>query len=393
MGTNRPRMLEDMEKSLKVLMISSDRKLFEEASAVLERIKEYGNLVEELHIVILSDAKHGLKNKQLSKNVWIYPTNSFFKYLRTLGAARIGKKIVFDNKFVRGQSIVTTQDSFECGWAGLKVKRKWRLPLEVQLHTDPFSPYFSGFLNTIRKIIARTVLAKADSVRVVSESLKSKILNLKSDANISVLPIYIDRKRIEEAKVSFDLHARFGWQFILLAVSRLSPEKNLTFALKVLAGVRTYFPDTGLVIAGSGPEEANLKSFVKKLDIEKNVAFVGWQEDLASYYKTANVFIQTSHFEGYGLSLIEAGLSGLPVITTPVGIGTELEHGKDAYIYTLDNPELFIEGVKDLIEHNHKRENLRINLKHTLETKLLSKENYLKVLKQGWEETSKKIKA
>lgn len=381
-----------MEPSaLKVLMISTDRNILSAGSAVSERMREYGGLVGELHIVLLSDASHRLSQGQIGPNVWVYPTSSSSRFFRHKDAARLGRKIVFDKKFVRGESLVTTQDPFECGWAGLKVKNKWRLPLEVQLHTDPFSPYFSGVINLVRKIIARKVLRKADAVRVVSRDLKEKI-SKRTLAPISVLPIYVDRERIEGGKINFDIHTRYPWQFILLAVSRLTPEKNISLALETLALVRKTFPETGLLIVGSGEEEGKLKSLVKKLGLVGAVEFAGWQEDLASFYKTANAFIQTSLFEGYGLSLVEAGLSGLPVLTTPVGIAQELEHGKDAYIYPVGHPELFAQGIVDLIENNQKRENLRINLKRTLESKLLSKEDYLSAMKSGWEAVAIKVR-
>ena len=113
---------------------------------------------------------------------------------------------------------------------------------------------------------------------------------------------------------------------------------------------------------------------------------------MASFYKTANAFIQTSFYEGYGLALVEAGLSGLPVVTTPVGIATELENGKDAYIFPHDRPDMFAAGIVDLIENNEKRENLRVNLKHTLDARLLSKEDYMAKIRDNWEKTALKIK-
>jgi len=378
---------------LKVLMISSDRNILVPDSAVEERMKTYGNLVEELHIVLLSDTSHGLKETKLSENVWVYPTNSLTSILRPINAARMGKRIILDKKFVRGESVITA-DSIECGWAGLKIKKKWRIPLEVQLHTDPFSPYFSGFQNRVRKAFARTVLAHTDSIRVVSENLKLNIVNLLKIENskLKILPIYVDKEKIKNEAIKFDLHARYPWHFIILTVSRLAPEKNLGLALEILSLVRQRFPDTGLVIVGSGPEEKSLKLKVQSLKLEGGVEFVGWQRELASFYKTANVFLQTSLFEGYGLSLVEAGLSGLPIVTTPVGIAEDLEHGKDAYIYPASRPDLFAEAIIDLIESNQKRENLRFNLKKTLESKLLSKEQYLSKLKENWENTAKKIK-
>jgi len=376
---------------MKVLMISNDRNILVPGSSVSERMIEYGKLVEELYIVLMSDKSHGLKDKQIGENVWICLTNSSVNFLRPLNAARLGKKIVFEKKFVRGKSVITAQDPFECGWAGLKIKKKWRIALEIQLHTDPFSPYFKGFPNMVRKLFVKRVLRGADLVRVVSASLKTEISKITS-AEIRVLPIYIDKKKIEDSRIVFDLHSRYPWHFILLAVSRLAPEKNLDLALKVLVLVRQKFPGTGLVIVGSGPEESRLKALTRKLGLVGAVEFVGWQENLASFYKTANAFIQTSLFEGHGLSLIEAGLSGLPVITTPVGIATELEIDRDAYIYPPENAEVFASGVMDLIENNHKRENLRINMKHTLNAKLISTDDYMAQIKDGWEKTAQKIR-
>ncbi len=371
-------------------MISGDRNVLVPASPVSERMKEYGALVGELHIVLMSDGRHGLKDKQLSENIWIYPTNSSAGIFRPLDAARLGKRIVLERKFVRGRSLITAQD-LESGWAGLRVKNKWRIPLELQMHTDPFSPHFKGFQNSVRKFFMRRIINGADTIRVVSENLKSKILNLKSDARVYVLPIYVDKRAIEDAPIRFDLHARYPWHFILLTVSRLEPEKNLPLALDVLSRVRQNFPDTGLIVVGDGADKNRLKTLVRKLNLDGAVEFAGWQNNLASFYKTANVFLQTSRYEGYGLSLVEAGLSGLPVVTTPVGIASELANGKDVYIFAHDRPDLFAAGVTDLIENNDKRENLRFNLKKTLESKLLSKEDYLSALQVEWGRTAGRI--
>lgn len=376
---------------LKILMISADRNLFVSGSAVSERIKEYGTLVEALHIVALSDSAHGLKEKKLSDNVWIYPTNSSLKLLRPLDAATIGKRIVLKHKFVRGLSVITAQDPFECGWAGLKIKKRWRLPLEVQLHTDPFSLGFSGFLNTLRKMLMKRVLKHSDSVRVVGNGLVEKVKRY-TDASVASLPIYVNAAAVKEAPVEFDVHTHYPWHFIILMVCRLEKEKNIPLALKILSLVRQVHPGTGLLIVGSGREEGRLKALVRKMGLNGVVEFAGEQKSLGSYYKTANVFLQTSAFEGYGLALVEAGLSGLPVVSTPVGIAAEMESGKEAYIYPSSNPELAAEAIVDLIENNQKRENLRLDMNRKLEGMLISKEEYLRKIKSLWEETSARIK-
>jgi glycosyltransferase involved in cell wall biosynthesis len=380
------------DTKLKVLMISSDRKILAPGSAVAERMKEYADLVQELHIILLSDKSHGLRDTQLASNLWVYPTNSIVSVLRPLDAARLGNRLVLDRKFVRGLSLLTA-DSIECGWAGQKIKSKWRVPLEVQIHNDPFSPYYSGFQNWVRKFHIKKVLKNADSIRVVSEQLKVKIGSYKLEVPITVLPIYVDREKIEEGKITFDLRGRFGWNFVILTVARLEPEKNVGLALEVLALVRQRYPEAGLVIVGSGSEENALKRKARSLDLGSNVVFEGWQESMSTYYKTANVLLQPSKFEGYSMTVVEAGLSGLPVITTPVGIAMEFEHGREAYIYPATNPELFAEGVIELIENNSKRESLRSNMKVALESKLIIKSVYLERILQNWVSTASKINA
>ena len=64
---------------LKVLMISTDRNILTPGSAVSERMKEYAGLVDELHIVLLSDKSHNLKETSLTPKLWVYPTNSSSK--------------------------------------------------------------------------------------------------------------------------------------------------------------------------------------------------------------------------------------------------------------------------------------------------------------------------
>lgn len=376
--------------NIKVLILSSDRNILTPGSAVSERMKEYGALVEELHIVLLSDTSHGLKETTLSPNVWVYPTNSSMSWLRPLNAASLGKKLVYDKKFIRGKSVITA-DSIECGWAGLKIKNKWRLPLEVQLHTNPFSPYFSGFQNKVRRFLADGVLRKADAVRCVSGAVAEIVAGKTDPQKVFVLPIFVDKDKLTKEQATFDVHARYGWRFVLLSVARLEPEKNLRLAIEVLASVRQRYADTGLVITGSGSEEGKLRSLVKSLGQEGFVEFAGWQDDLASFYKTSNIFLQTSYFEGYGLALVEAGLHGLPVVTTPVGLALDLENGKDAYICAHDDKAVFTAAILDLLENNFKRENLKVNLKRTLESKLISKEDFLNKMAERWVQTAAKI--
>ncbi|MBI2673877.1 MAG: glycosyltransferase family 4 protein [Candidatus Zambryskibacteria bacterium] len=363
-----------MEKGLKILMIGSDRKLFEDGSAVSERIKEYGKLVEELHVVVFTLKSLGLVEKHIAPNVWIYPTNSISRWLYPVDAVKIGRKI--------DATIITAQDPFESGWAGLRLKKILKIPLEAQLHTDPFSSNFSGMLNNMRKVIMKKVAKSADAIRVVRPSLKTKIIaKYDIDENkISILPIYIDRKRFY-GEPKFNLHERFKSKYVVLTVSRLSKEKNINIIISAMRKVK----DAILVIVGDGPERVNLENMAQHQHLEvelPSVVFEGWQEDLNSYYKTADLLVQASDFEGYGLSIVEAALCGLLSVSTPTGIAEDLDG-----VVKANNTETFAERINYLLHHEEERKGLGEKLKEAI--KIDTETDFLTALKNNWEKLAK----
>ena len=73
-----------------------------------------------------------------------------------------------------------------------------------------------------------------------------------------------------------------------------------------------------LVIVGDGHLEKNLKTFSKEIGIEQNVVWAGFCDDIPNVMAAFDVFVLSSRFEGFGLVLIEAMTSKLPVIATKV---------------------------------------------------------------------------
>ena len=128
---------------MKVISIGTDRKIFEEGSAVRGRMVEYGRLFEKLDIIIFSNRIMNHESRiKISENVWAYPTNSRNKFWYVIDAIRVGKKIIHNSKFLIHNSVLSTQDPFETGIVGLFLKLFYRLPMQVQLHTDFANKYF-----------------------------------------------------------------------------------------------------------------------------------------------------------------------------------------------------------------------------------------------------------
>ncbi len=368
---------------MRVLSIGTDRKLFEDGSAVLSRSLEYAKKMDELHIVVFTTSrKLKVKNKKVGNNLFLYPTNSVNKLFYVFDAIKLGRKIVLENRLTSQDSVLSSQDPFETGLVGRQLKKKFGLPLQVQIHTDFFSPHFkNSLLNRIRIFIAKIVLLNADGVRVVEDFLKDsiKIFSPSFKAKIDTLPVFVDIEKILNTVPKVDLNKEFPkFKFIIFMASRLSREKRIDVALRVFRNVLLKFPHAGLVIAGSGEDKNRLENMVIKLELEKNVAFIGWHNDLVTLYKTADLFLVTSEYEGYGMTLIEAGAAGCPIVTTKVGVAkTDLfKNGINCIVCSKFDVGCISSAVLEIISDNSKRELFKHRMQDSIKSRAINQEEY-----------------
>lgn len=375
---------------MKVLSISSDRMLFSAGSPVADRMVGYARNVDELHIIVFSTTHARLESASLGKNVWIYPTSSLNKFWYVFDAYRIGLRVAKERLFKKGRSLITTQDPFETGLVGMLLKKKLNIPLQVQLHTDVGSPYFKTGFNRIRISIARFVFKKADTVRAVSNNIAEEIAQSfhVPPSKISVLPVMVDKEKILHSPITTDLKSKYP-QFnpLILMVGRLEPEKNYSFAFSVFSEICKKSLSAGLVIVGNGSEEERLETYARELGIEKNVSFERNNSNISSYYKTADIFLHTSVFEGYGLVFAEAALSGCPIVSSKVGIAKGFEK-TEALICEVNDASCFIAAISELVVHREKRQEISSNAQKKINEQIPSKEEFLQQHQKLWENTA-----
>ena len=105
----------------------------------------------------------------------------------------------------------------------------------------------------------------------------------------------------------------------ILKVGRLSPEKGHALLLEAFAAVARGRPDVRLLLAGTGPLEADLRASVEKLSISRQVKFLGFVSDMPSLYARADLVVQSSFTEGLPNVVLEAAYLRVPIIATRVG--------------------------------------------------------------------------
>jgi glycosyltransferase involved in cell wall biosynthesis len=229
--------------------------------------------------------------------------------------------------------------------------------------------------------IAHMTLPKADGIRVVSERIQKSI-----PYSTTVLPIYNDFEKMKASPITIDLKTKYPqFKKHILMISRLATEKNIPLALQIFKNVLKDVPDAGLIIAGSGPLKESLKKITAEFGIADSVMFEPWSEDVASFYKTADLFFQTSLYEGYGLTLVEAALLGCPIVTSQVGIVGSVLGSDSCMICEPLDQECFRESIVRMLTDESMCSQLINNAKQAIEKHLLSKEAYLEAYKKELE--------
>lgn len=362
---------------MKIISVSTDRKVFERGSAVRARLIEYGQLVDELHVIVFAKRSLGLTDEKIAPNIFIYPTNSYSRFSHICVAVSRARTLKRNGITA---DLVTTQDPFESGIAGLRIAKIFGARLHVQVHTDLMSKYFSSesMLNCLRVTVAKYILRRANGVRVVSERIKKSIEKfIRPDIPIAVLPIFVEQHD-EQVVAERDLRKKYPqFDFRALVVARLASEKNIKGAIEAIASIVKEKPKTGLIIVGDGPEKSRLEKFAATLGVAENVIFEGWQEDLFSYFKTADVFVLPSLYEGYGMAAVEATLAGCPVVMTDVGCaGDVIIDGQNGLIVPVGDSKALASALLRVVSREAKFGPKTLNLP--------TKDEYLAAYAKSW---------
>ncbi len=146
---------------------------------------------------------------------------------------------------------------------------------------------------------------------------------------------------------------------VVLFVGRLRAYKGLQYLLHAMTRV-----EANLVLVGDGPERHRLEELSRHLNIQQRVHFAGHLADevLPAAYQAADLFVLPSHLpsEAFGLVMVEAMASGLPVVCTELGTGTSVvvRHGETGLVVPPADPEALAQALSRLLLDDDLRQGL-----------------------------------
>jgi phosphatidylinositol alpha-1,6-mannosyltransferase len=128
----------------------------------------------------------------------------------------------------------------------------------------------------------------------------------------------------------------------ILTVNHLHPRKRVSMLIDAMPAVLAQHPDAVLLIAGRGPDEPALRARAALHQLTgRHVVFCGFvgERDLPACYAAANVYAHSGLAESFGLSVLEASRSGLPVVAVDEGGPRQIIQDAQTGFLVPSNPE------------------------------------------------------
>lgn len=184
----------------------------------------------------------------------------------------------------------------------LTYEHKPHLLLADQLCTRLLADYIMSPSDETKALFVEREGVRADKIAVIGYPLDVSLWSPSEDA----------RRRVRQELGVPERAPVFG------ACARLFRLKNFDEMIGAFARYASVEKEGLLVIVGDGPDRAHLERLAQRLGVGERVRFAGHRKDIADVFSAIDVFVHASRVESCCQVLIEAGLVGKPILSTPV---------------------------------------------------------------------------
>lgn len=152
---------------------------------------------------------------------------------------------------------------------------------------------------------------------------------------------------------------------VFVSTSRLVTDKGIAELIQAFIDLNN--PNTILKICGDGPDAAHFKTLAKGIE---NIEFAGHIDNVIPVLESSHVLVHPTYHEGFGLSLVEAEMCGLPIIASSVGSIPEIvQDGIDGILVPPKNIQALTDAMRRLAENAELRSAMGKNARETYRKK------------------------
>ncbi|MCS6873988.1 MAG: glycosyltransferase family 4 protein [Pyrinomonadaceae bacterium] len=280
------------------------------------------------------------------------------KYLRTLAkSVKFWLKLI---KKIPKSDLVHVSSAAKSGYLVATIppfiiSKLFRKPVLLHYHSGELEEHIKKW-----KMTSLPVMRRFEQVVVPSEFLAKIFADFGIRAEI--IANFVDLNK-------FKFRTRNPLRPFFLSNRNFEEHYNVADVLRAFQIISQKFPQAKLIVVGSGKKEQELKNLATELKL-KEVEFVGkvTNEQMASYYDRADIYLNASLVDNMPVSLIESFACGLPVVSYATGgINFMIENRKTGILIPKGDYKALAKAAIELLEDNHLAqqiiENARIEAK------------------------------
>lgn len=214
------------------------------------------------------------------------------------------------------------------------------------LWLDKKSVYLLRFANIfVKGIVANS--RKVKELTSVEEKLdSSKIHVIYNGVEVNNVNPYAAKRSLLKKELGIAPHSK-----VVGIVGNLRPMKKHRTFIKAAKQVSRIRNDVDFLIVGDGPLRKNIEALTAELGIEKQIHFVGRQENVLPFLSIFDIGVNCSSNEGLSNAIMEYMAYGVPCIAARAGGNSELiENGINGYTFSLDDDEELAELILSLLD-------------------------------------------
>ena len=251
------------------------------------------------------------------------------------------------------------------GQIGRWAREHWNVPHVLMFHTlGMLKNRIAGSEKEplLRIALEKRIVKECDAILAGTEREKRDLIDLYGAPphKIQVVPCGVDLERFHpsarcESRKRLRLNS--GTR-VILYVGRFDPIKGVDRLLGAAHLLRRDMRLHVLLVGGDGentPEEQALRAMCRELSLDDCVTFVGRRDHykLPDYYRAADALVLPSHYESFGLVVLEALSCGTPVVAMRVGVVEDIVHnGLNGWIVAENTCKDLAEGIRRVLKQH-----------------------------------------
>jgi glycosyltransferase involved in cell wall biosynthesis len=194
-------------------------------------------------------------------------------------------------------------------------------------------PKLSFFRKIIWKLVDKKLHLILCPTKATLDLLKEQ--NIFNAKKIFLLedPVFRIREvnNLKNSKIKEDLDSNFKY---IVSIGRLTHQKNFNLLIEGFKEIKKKYNEYKLIILGEGEKRQELEKLVKELNLEKDVLFLGFKNNIFNYLQMSDCLISTALWEDPGFTLIESGILNKIVISSNCPNGPiELFNDNNGYLF------------------------------------------------------------